>query len=91
MEYDAREGLWREVVVRQSSSLPVKLQVAAKAYRDFGANIQQELGRPVTCMAIADMGVQIDVISWATLKAMRIKESELLPVQYGIMGAVRSS
>ena len=45
----------------------------------------------MTCVEIADTGVQIDVINWATLKAMNINESELLLVPYGIGSVVRGS
>ena len=91
IEYNEKEGLWKKTDVKQSPKLLVRLQVAARDYEEFRAEILWEVDKPLTCVEIADTGVQIDVINWATLKAMNINESELLSVPYGIGSVVRGS
>ena len=46
---------------------------------------------PVICGAIADMGVQLDVIDWAMLRPLKIDGLELLPVSCKISSMVRGS
>ena len=47
IEYNEKEGLWKKTDVKQSPKLLVRLQVAARDYEEFGAEILWEVDKPL--------------------------------------------